>query len=76
MARATIDRIEGDKVVLILEGREIVRLVSELPPQAREGDVVDPVTLEIDPEATERLRREVRQARSSLRRGRLPEGEL
>jgi hypothetical protein len=76
MTRATIDRIEGDKVVLILEGREIVRLVSELPPQAREGDVVDPVTLEIDPEATERLRREVQQARSSLRRGRLPEDEL
>jgi hypothetical protein len=76
MTRATIDRIEGDKVVLILEGREIIRLVSELPPHAREGDVVDPVTLEVDREATERLRREIQDARSSLRRGRLPDGEL
>jgi Protein of unknown function (DUF3006) len=76
MTRATIDRIEGDKVVLILEGKEVIRLVSELPPHAREGDVVDPVTLEVDREATERLRREVQDARSSLRRGRLPDGEL
>ena len=76
MAPTTIDRIEGDKVVLIVDGREVIRLVSELPPHAREGDVVDPVTLEVDSDGTERLRREVREARSSLRGGRLPDGEL
>ncbi|NOJ79895.1 DUF3006 domain-containing protein [Myxococcus xanthus] len=70
--RATLDRIEDDIAVLVVEGRELTRPLSELPAGIREGDVLDLDTLEVDPEATEALREEVRRAREKATRGKKP----
>jgi hypothetical protein len=59
----TLDRFEEELAVLIIDGREVTRPRSALPAGAREGDVLDPETLQVDAAATERLRAEVRQAR-------------
>lgn len=77
MARATIDRFEGEKAILLLDGREEVRPRASLPPDAREGDVVELDALEVDRSATEELRERVREARRRAFTGRkLPPGEL
>ncbi|ATB49861.1 DUF3006 domain-containing protein [Corallococcus macrosporus] len=70
--RATLDRIEDDVAVLVVDGREVTRPASELPAGAREGDVLDLDTLAVDPEATEALREEVRGAREKATRGKPP----
>ncbi|AEI69094.1 DUF3006 domain-containing protein [Corallococcus macrosporus] len=70
--RATLDRIEDDVAVLVVDGREVTRPSSELPAGAREGDVLDLDTLAVDPEATEALREEVRRAREKATRGKPP----
>ncbi|WNZ60454.1 DUF3006 domain-containing protein [Myxococcus sp. MxC21-1] len=70
--RATLDRIEDDIAVLVVEGRELTRPLSELPAGIREGDVLDLDTLEVDSEATEALREEVRRAREKATRGKKP----
>jgi hypothetical protein len=69
MAKVTLDRIEGELAVLIVDGREVTRPRRELPPEAREGDVLAPETFAVDTESTERLRDEVRQARKRARAG-------
>jgi len=69
MAKVTLDRFEGELAVLIVDGREVTRPRGELPPEAREGDVLSPETLAVDAEATERLREEVRQARKRAQAG-------
>jgi hypothetical protein len=69
MSKVTLDRFEGELAVLLVEGREVVRPRRELPPEAREGDVLAPETLAVDTEATERLRAEVRQARKRASAG-------
>ena len=69
MTRATLDRIEGDVAVLVVEGRQQTRPLSELPEGVREGDVLDLETLRVDREATEALRAEVREARERAKRG-------
>ena len=69
MPRATLDRIEEDLAVLVVDGRELTRPLSALPEGVREGDVVDLDTLEVDREATEALREQVREARQRATRG-------
>jgi hypothetical protein len=66
--RASIDRFEGDRVILVVEGREEARARAEVPPDAREGDVVDLDAMKVDREATEALKREVSDARARLKR--------
>lgn len=69
MPKATLDRIEEDVAVLVVEGREVTRPLRELPPGVREGDVLDLDTLAVDTEATEALRQQVREARARAKRG-------
>ncbi len=69
MTRATLDRIEGDVAVLVVDGREVTRPLHTLPEGVREGDVLDLDTLEVDREATEALRESVRQARQRAKHG-------
>lgn len=76
MKRATIDRIEDEVVVLVADGRELHRRRSELPADAREGDVVDLDTMELDPEATDRLRSEIQAARARAKKHKAPPGDL
>lgn len=72
MTRATLDRIEDDVAVLVVEGRQVTRPLRELPEGVREGDVLDLDTLEVDREATEALRARVREARQRSTRGKKP----
>ncbi len=72
MTRATLDRIEDDVAVLLVEGRQVTRPLSDLPKGVREGDVLDLDTLEVDREATEALRAQVREARQRAKRGKKP----
>ncbi len=69
MPRATLDRIEGDVAVLVVDGCEVTRPRQALPEGAREGDVLDLDTLAVDREATEALRESVRQARKRAKQG-------
>lgn len=71
-SRATVDRIEEDVAVLVVEGREVTRPCSAFPDGIREGDVVDLATLTVDPAATEQLRSEVREARERAMKGKTP----
>ncbi|WP_240356330.1 MULTISPECIES: DUF3006 domain-containing protein [Myxococcus] len=72
MSRATLDRIEDDIAVLIVDGREVTRPLSSLPAGVREGDVLDLETMRVDSEATEALREEVRLARQRAMQGKKP----
>jgi hypothetical protein len=77
MGRATVDRFEEDLAVLVIDGREVVRPRAQLPPEAREGDVVDLETMRVDTAATERLREEVRRAREkALAKKAAPPGDF
>ena len=66
MTRASVDRFEEELAVLVVDGREVVRPRAQLPPNAREGDVVDLETMTVDRAATERLRAEVREVRKRV----------
>ncbi len=70
--RATLDRIEEELAVLVVDGREVTRPLADLPAGVREGDVLDLATLTVDAEATEALRREVREARERATQGKPP----
>ncbi|TQF08610.1 DUF3006 domain-containing protein [Myxococcus llanfairpwllgwyngyllgogerychwyrndrobwllllantysiliogogogochensis] len=72
VSRATLDRIEDDVAVLIVEGREVTRPLTSLPSGVREGDVLDLETMRVDAEATEALREEVRMARQQAMQGKKP----
>ncbi len=74
--KATIDRLEGELAVLITDTGLLHLARGRLAPDAREGDVVDLDTGEIDREATERLRSEVEQARERARRRSGPAGSF
>jgi hypothetical protein len=63
MPKATVDRFEEELAVLIIDGRQVTRPRAELPAEAREGDVIDLDTGQIDRGATEALREQVGQAR-------------
>jgi hypothetical protein len=69
MPRATLDRIEDDVAVLVVNGREVTCPRHTLPEGAREGDVLDLDTLQVDREATEALRNSVREARKRAKAG-------
>jgi hypothetical protein len=71
-SRATVDRIEDDVAVLVVDGRQVTRALSTLPEGVREGDVVDLDAGTVDTKATEALRTEVREAREQAMRGRKP----
>ena len=74
--KGTIDRIEDD-VAVVLTDRGVLQLKrSALSPEAREGDVVDLDTGEVDVEATERARAEIEAARERARRNRGPSGSF
>ena len=70
--KASLDRFEDELAVLVVDGREVTRPRKELPPEAREGDVLDLETMTVDTAATERLRAEVRQARERAMKDKPP----
>jgi hypothetical protein len=76
MPKATVDRFEEDRAVLIIDGRQVTRPRAELPAEAREGDVIDLEKGTVDREATEALREEVRQARQRARKKKAPPGSF
>jgi hypothetical protein len=76
MPKATVDRFEEDRAVLIVDGRQVTRPRAELPAEAREGDVIDLDTGQVDREATEALREQVRQARQRVRKKKAPPGSF
>lgn len=76
MPKVTLDRFEDELAVLILEGRELTRPRESLPREAREGDVLDLATLQVDPLATERLRAEVHKAREAAMKKAAPPGDF
>jgi hypothetical protein len=57
--KAVLDRFEGELAVFEVRGRERQVPRSHLPPEAREGDVVDLKTYQVDRVATERARARV-----------------
>ena len=71
-SKASLDRFEDELAVLVVDGREVTRPRKELPPEAREGDVLDLETMTVDTAATERLRAEVRQARERAMKDKTP----
>jgi hypothetical protein len=64
MTQAVIDRFEGEWVILEVDGQQRTLPRTAVPQDAREGEVVDLDTGQVDPAATERLREQVRQARA------------
>ncbi|HVG58898.1 MAG TPA: DUF3006 domain-containing protein [Hyalangium sp.] len=76
MPKATVDRFEEDRAVLIIDGRQVTRPRAELPAEAREGDVIDLDTGKVDREATEALREQVRQAQQRVRKKKAPPGSF
>lgn len=76
MPKVTLDRFEDELAVLILEGREVTRPRKALPREAREGDVLDLATLQVDPLATEQLRAEVQKAREAAMKKAAPPGDF
>ncbi|MCP3058107.1 DUF3006 domain-containing protein [Myxococcus sp. K38C18041901] len=71
-SRATLDRIEDEVAVLVVDGREVTRPLASLPEGVREGDVIHLDTMTVDAEATEALREEVRAARERAKKGKTP----
>ena len=67
MPLATIDRFEEELAILIIDGKEVQRSRAELPPEAREGDVIDTETLQLDPVEREKLTQRVREARAAAK---------
>ena len=77
MPKVTLDRFEEGVAVLIQDGREVKRPRQALPREAREGDVLDLETLQVDRAATERLRAEVKKAReAALKKKAAPPGDF
>jgi hypothetical protein len=72
MPLVTLDRFEEELAVLIVDGREVTRPRGELPPEAREGDVLELETMKVDTAATERLRAGVRRARKRAQKKKTP----
>lgn len=76
MPKATVDRFEEDLAVLIIDGRQVTRPRAELPAETREGDVIDLETGQVDREATEALREQVREARRRAQKKKAPPGSF
>jgi len=79
-----LDRIEDGRTAVLVSPSGEERMVprSRLPTEAREGDALreapgeeaEAVDFAVDPEATERLRKQAENLRSSLRKG--PSGPI
>lgn len=76
MSKATVDRFEEDLAVLIVDGAERIVPRAQLPADAREGDVVDLSLGQVDAQATEALREQVRQAREQAMKKAPPPGDF
>jgi hypothetical protein len=76
MSKATVDRFEEDLAVLIVDGAERILPRAQLPADAREGDVVDLALGQVDAQATEALREQVRQAREQALKKAPPPGDF
>jgi hypothetical protein len=76
MSKATVDRFEEDLAVLIVDGAERILPRAQLPADAREGDVVDLSLGQVDTQATEALREQVRQAREQALKKAPPPGDF
>ncbi|WP_224366761.1 DUF3006 domain-containing protein [Hyalangium versicolor] len=76
MPKATVDRFEEELAVLIVDGRQVTRPRAELPADVREGDVIDLDTGQVDTEATEELRAQVRKARRQTKKKQAPPGNF
>lgn len=76
MAKATVDRFEEELAVLVIDGRQVTKARAELAPGVREGDVIDLDTGQVDTEATEALRAQVRQARRRTKKKQAPPGNF
>jgi hypothetical protein len=76
MSKATVDRFEEDLAVLIVDGAERILPRAQLPADAREGDVVDLSLGQVDTQATEALREQVRQARQQALKKAPPPGDF
>lgn len=66
--RASVDRIEGDRAVLLVGERgerQIVLPLDLLPPGTREGDVLQ-LGIETDPEGRRQLEDEIRRLMRDL----------
>lgn len=63
MTKASVDRIEEDRAVLIIEGQERVVARSRLPEGAREGDVIDLSTGALDAAERDEVEARVKAAR-------------
>ena len=74
--RGSLDRMEGDVAVIILDdGRRILLPIGVLPPEAAEGDVID-ISIRIDrEESASRLSRLESIREELLRRGGEDDGE-
>jgi len=72
MSRASIDRFEGEWAVLDVDGQQVRRRRDTLARGAREGDVVDLETGEVDADATRALLDEVKAARAAANKGKPP----
>jgi Protein of unknown function (DUF3006) len=71
MALATVDRIENDTAVLILDGgkpRTFMIPAVLLPEGCREGDIIT-LTLEREPAGTQRERKRIAQQIERLKKG-------
>lgn len=60
-----VDRIEGDKAVLVISGREQVVAVGSLPANAREGCVLTADLKRVDDPATRAAQARIAEARSA-----------
>jgi hypothetical protein len=76
MSKATVDRFEDDLAVLVVDGAERILPRDQLPADAREGDVVDLSLGQVDAQATETLREQVRQAREQAMKKAPPPGDF
>lgn len=68
--RATVDRFEGDKAVLILDETEdkLILSRSALPEDLQEGDILS-ISIEIDRESTEKTRQQAVDLTEKLAKG-------
>ncbi len=71
MARYVLDRYEGDWAVLENEDGRMLKVARDTLPQASEGEALEEADgrWRVDPERTERLRRQARARLERLKRG-------
>ena len=70
MARYVLDRYEGDGAILEDEDGRMLKVARDTLPQASEGEALEEADgrWRVDPERTERLRRQARERLARLKR--------